>query len=189
MAEFLPYDLTYRYDDTLRPIPNNPTEMALAIQYLLEAAANPRGSTVDRVRQLGRAGIYRATLGELDSAEALLNEALELAGALDNARQHVVLRLRLGQVYQWQGRYPEADRLFADEIARCRADARVADYLDFALQHAGKCQFDQGRYEAAIACFREALALREQKGMEESIESTRYALDVAQQRQRESMAG
>ena len=100
MAEILPYDLTYRYDDTLRPIPNNPTDMALAVQHLLEAAANPRVSTADRVRQLGRAGIYRATLGELNSAAALLNEALALAGMLDNARQNVVLRLRLGQVYQ-----------------------------------------------------------------------------------------
>jgi hypothetical protein len=44
------------------------------------------------------------------------------------------------------------------------------------LQHLGKCRVEQGDHEEALACLREALALRTAKGDDALVESTRRAL-------------
>ena len=139
-----PLDVSYRYDAAYRPIPNDPAGMARAVAVYFERARDPKRNLAETVRGLGRAGIFQAMLGDLGPAEETLREALRRNEALGNARLGVALRLRLGQVYQWQRRYVEADALFAEEIVTCRGDVVLAAaYLDFALQHAGKSRLDQ----------------------------------------------
>lgn len=50
-------------------------------------------------------------------------------------------------------------------------------YLDFALQHKGKCLMELDRNFEAKECFKEALKIREQKEDSELIRSTILALD------------
>jgi tetratricopeptide (TPR) repeat protein len=176
-------DVSYRIDErTLRPIPNNPGAMAHAAVELQAQARSDGASARDRARALGRAGMYLALVGDFIAAEAALREAIELNGVVGDLRQSVVLRLRQGQVYQWQGRYAEADAVFGDVLKQCLADSGLSDYTSYALQHAGKCHFEQGRYGDATASFREALRLREQGNDESALESTRLALSQAERR-------
>jgi Flp pilus assembly protein TadD len=54
--------------------------------------------------------------------------------------------------------------------------------VSYALQHAGKSAFEQGRYAEAAASFREALRLREGGDDAEAVESTRLALAAVERR-------
>ena len=176
-------DVSYRIDEqSLRPIPNSPGEMAHAAQTLIEHARSPLLGDRDVARALGRAGMYLAMLGELTNAELILDEAQARAGAIDGGPQGVVLLLRQGQVYQWQGRYHDADAAFRQVLHACRADAELGLYESYALQHLGKSEYEQGRYGEAAAFFREALQLREPGDDGELISSTRQALAQAELR-------
>jgi tetratricopeptide (TPR) repeat protein len=175
-----PFDVSYRYDAAYRPVPNDAAGMARAAAVYVERARDPKRSPAEAARDLGRAGMYQAMIGDLGSAEETLREALRRSEALGDARLGVALRLRLGQVYQWQGRYVEADTLFSDEIAACRGDVDLAAaYLDFALQHAGKSRLDQGRFDDAVGFFEEALEIRLARGDATLVSSTRDVLDYA----------
>ena len=172
-----PYDLSYHFDSDLRDIPNSPQEMGAYVGSL-EAQLLDNPPTDVRLRLLGTIGVYARMLGDLDKAEQSLLAALTIASPATNPHSHLANSLRLAHVYQWQRRFTEADAIFIDSIARCRANPDLHSYLDFAYQHYGKSLFDQGRFADAERAFNSALVLRQDKGDAILAESTRYALET-----------
>jgi len=131
-----------------------------------------RGQRVSLLRLLGR----------LDEAEAEASAALAQARRDGSPRDELGALIRLAHVVQWQRRWEEADRLFAEAIERAE---RLGDdlYTAFALQHAGRNHIDQGRLDKAIESFENALALRVAvDAPEDQLSSTREALQVARAR-------
>ncbi len=172
------YDLSYHFDANLRDLPNSPAEMR-AYTSSLEKQLGAHDLPIDeRLRLLGTVGVYLRMLGDLDQAARYLESAITVAGQANNRNSHLANSLRLAHVYQWQGRFDEADAIFIDSIARCCTDPDLHIYLDFAYQHYGKSLFDQGRFDAAERAFTEALILRQAKGDDFLIESTAYALEI-----------
>jgi len=171
-------DVSYRFDQRLREVPNDRAGMARAIAALEARLAAEVPDPIERTRALGTLGTYRRILGRLDGAEAALREAVALARRLGDGRALLVNELRLAHVLQWQERFAEADVRFAAAIARCEATPELTGLLSFALQHAGKSLFDQARYAEAAERFARALALREATGDRELIASSRLALDA-----------
>jgi tetratricopeptide (TPR) repeat protein len=150
-----------------------PGQLENAVEQLALATAS--GDQAARLPLVGRVGELYYLLGDYQAAIPLLEEAVAGAQQLGARRLEVVNWIRLATTYQYAGRHDEAEPLFRRAIALARA-AEGADRLDFALQHFGKCLVEMGRLDEAIACFEEALALRQAKGDAGLIASTEQAL-------------
>jgi hypothetical protein len=108
------------FPDGLRAVAVDPTAMrGHADEVEADARVEPDPSR--RAQLLGRAGYLAGVLRELDRAERLLTEALELASATDQPRRVVVLRLRLADVHALGG---DPDR--AEHDLTGSATSRVA---------------------------------------------------------------
>lgn len=176
MSWQIPFDVSYHFDEHLRDIPNNYDDMRLAVNWLLCEMENSPDVSLQQ-QLMGLIGVYSRMLGDLNTAHDYLQQALLLSEQLDDERSKTVTRIRLAHVYQWQKQYTMCDRLFAEEIHRCQTQPILKPYLDFAYQHAGKSKYDQGDYQTAYQYFLQALAIRQQKGNTELINSTHLALE------------
>ena len=178
MKIYLPYNINYHFDENLRDVPDDPEDMARALDYLLDYL--PKSE--QPILVLGRAGSLARTLMRLDLAADLFNQAIDLAQEQGNDRAVFVNSLRLAHVIQWKRDFAESNRCFGALIAQVNHDPELARFVDFTYQHAGKNAFDQGDYVTALGCFRKALAIREEKGDPSLIESTQHAIAVTLQR-------
>ena len=175
-----PFNIAYRFDDNLRELPEDRNDVQRAIAWW--RARLSQADSVQRVALLGYIGGYSRMLSALDEAEATLTEAVALADQLGDARSALVNRIRLAHVYQWQRDFVRSNARFAEILQRCEDEPKAEFYLDFALQHAGKNQYDQNHLEAAQSLFERALVLRRAKGNTEFIASTEQALLRVHQR-------
>ncbi|MFE9743980.1 hypothetical protein ACFYOT_03645 [Saccharothrix saharensis] len=142
--------MKYRIDpETLREVPEDPEGLATWLDL-------QRPTTHAEWTEVGQAA---RLLHRLDEAEHAFRQADDTPAT----------RLRLAHVHQWQGRFTEADRAFADLL-----DHPVLGH--FAHQHAGKSRYDQGDWRAAERHFQAALDLREDPELRASSE---LALDAA----------
>jgi hypothetical protein len=64
------------------------------------------------VQFLNYAHIIRYFLGDVEAAEALIHEALDVAAEMGDRRLWVLANYTLAQTREFQGEYPEAVRLF-----------------------------------------------------------------------------
>tara|TARA_B100000700_G_C14720679_1_gene703581 strand:- start:232 stop:792 length:561 start_codon:yes stop_codon:yes gene_type:complete len=137
----------------------------------------------NRALHLGTIGVVHLHLRSLDKAEEYLKESIKLIldlnlGNVFKAQQSI----RLANVYQWKKAFQKANGLFMDTILLCKNDDSCQGYLDFALQHYGKCLFDQSLYSEALEQFEEALRLRQSKNSPDLINSTEFAISVTKAR-------
>lgn len=177
-----PFDLSYYFGDDLQDYPNNPAEMRQAVDYWQAQLARPELEIRDRIQLLTRIGTYGRMLRDLDRAEESHRAAIALAESIGHVRFRTQNQIKLAHVYQWQQRYAESEAEFEGAIAICQNEPAVADFLDFAYQHFGKCKFDQQRYAKALQLFEQALALRHKKRNQELIDSTELAIATTQSR-------
>lgn len=85
----------------------------------------------------------------------------------------IVWTIRHATALQYTDRHLEACDILLSAIAKSRPDG---PYLDFALQHYGKCLVEMGEIARARACLEEAYELRKRKGDQTLIASTQRAL-------------
>lgn len=178
----MPFDLSYKYDDNLREVPNAPHDLAAAVQFL-EESVRDEPDLYERMKMLGRLGVYCRILNRLDSAERYINAAIAAANAMNDRVSRLTNLIRLAHVYQWQWQFALADRLLEQSIAVCEnATDALQSYVDMAYHHLGKSKFDQQDYAAAAQLFQKALDARESKGNLELIHASRYALELTLKR-------
>jgi len=167
--------------DTLRARPVDSSAMA-AYAAERERTALDTTDAAEAAAIASNTAMLFALLGELERAQRLVEFALQRQAPDVDARARAITEIRAGQVLQMQGRLSEARVQLQAVVERCRSDAALTTLLDFALQHLGKVHFDAASYAEALACFREALVLRERKGAADLVASTRLALDAVYRR-------
>lgn len=140
----------------------------------LEAA---RGEPETYLALLGELGAVARSLEEWDLAERWLTEALTLAQTLGDKAREAANLIRLGTLYHYRDDVHRGMLLFSQALT-LSDQPEASDYRDFALQHMGKLLVEQGLYQEAYQCFAQALQLRERKGDEALIQSTREALNA-----------
>lgn len=123
--------------------------------------------------------IYGA-IGELTringgDGRPLLEQALHFARELADSRGITANRIRLATAHFYQGEHAFAEIELRQIIADIDA-GNDPTYLDYAVQHLGKCLAEQGRYAEAIQCFEHALLLRDDPRLQAS---SRQAIDLA----------
>lgn len=136
-----------------------------------------------------------ATLGNLyrvneqpQKAIPYLKNCLEQAKIGGNANREVVSLIRLGEAYKYDDGHEEALLLFQQALEICDLQ-QVIDYVDFVLQHKGKCLMELGRLTEAEDCFLQALSIRQTKGDHSLIESTEQALSHVRILQKKELEG
>jgi RimJ/RimL family protein N-acetyltransferase len=142
----------------------------------LQARAELEANPVARARSASQAALYFVLLGHQRQARQLIDLALAHQPAGTHLFDRTVTEIRLAQAQQFAGELEQSQALLAEIVARCRCALSVAALLDFALQHLGKVLFDRRRYSDALACFQEALRLREAKNDPELVASTELAI-------------
>lgn len=173
----------YYFDENLRDIPTHPEQLKKYVEKL-NLDIKSKDSPKDQVRIMGEMGVYLRQLMQLDEAEQILSKALELIethclGLKFETQQ----KIRLAHVYQWNKKFIDSNRLFSEVVQSCRNNPELSGYLAFALQHAGKNLFDQGKFADALSCFEEALQIRVQNNVpKDQIESTQLAIQVTKDR-------
>jgi len=171
--------LAFRFDDRLREVPLDPAAFAKETDRLVEAVAANRSQPLEQLAALGRAAPALRIAGRLDEARLAASAAVALADLLGEARAAYVNQLRLAHVMQWQGRHELSTPFFERLVAQARSMHDFEDFLDTALQHAGKDLFDRRQYAQAERHFREALEIRQRKADPDRIDSSAFALQQA----------
>lgn len=177
----IPFDISYYIDDNLRDVPNSPTQMQQAIDFL-QSEFNNINDIHRQIYLAGLIGGYARMLHNFQTAEQALITALKLCNRLKDEKLKIANSIRLAHLYQWQQQYKLSEDLFDKVLIQCKTNPKVKSYLDFAYQHLGKCKFDQNKYQQAQFYFERALELRQQKGDSSLIDSTQLALNIVKQR-------
>ena len=175
-------NLTIFTDENLKDGFVAPVDAARFVQAEKAKLANIEDPT-EKVRIKGTIGVYCRLLGRLDEAESYLTEALSLIERNKLSQNLWVQQaIRRAHVAQWKQQFPQAEAMFLKAVSICETDPTCSEYLDFAVQHLGKCYFDQHQYARALKCFERALEIRRYKKISDLISSSEFAIEITQER-------
>ena len=168
--------LYFDQNDYLREKTSNPEEIRRIIVYG-EKLIQTTQDKIEIYFLKGNLGNFYRILGESKKAIHYLEEALQRAKG--NITKEIITLVRLGEALKYDYQHNEALELFEQALNHCN-EHNVTTYLDFVLQHKGKCLLELKQIDDAKICFKEALDLREIKGNQSLIESTKIALTYCQ---------
>lgn len=165
------------FDENLRDVPKDPDGLrsyTIELEQSLKETTNPQ----QRVRLLGELGVHLRTLGDLERAEQVLREAMQIIQVHNlGVKWEIQQKIRLANVLQWKRDFVSSGALFGEAIAVCRSNSDADMYLDFALQHAGKNFFDQNRLREALVLFEESMSIRSKRqAPQDQIDSAALAI-------------
>ena len=170
--EFIYFDS----NDYLREKTSNPLGLKKLIadaEYLLKIGIGES----DKYFLNGTVGNLYRICGEPQKALDYLNSCLCFALEEGDIKKETVTLIRLGEALKYDEKHDEALELFEEALKKCK-DNKLDTYLDFALQHKGKCLMEMGRLDEAEISFIKAFKLREFKGDTTLIDSTKKALEL-----------
>lgn len=94
-----------------------------------------------------------------------------------NLAKQIATLIRLGEALKYDNNHKGALDKFDEALNLCKT-YKIVEYVDFALQHKGKCLMELARLKEAEECFLEAYQLREIKEDFSLIDSTKQALSL-----------
>lgn len=122
--------------------------------------------------------LYRI-YGKPEKAILHLMKSLKLAESEKDIKKQTASLIRLGEAQKYSGKREGALELFNKAYTKAVHEG-AAEYIDFALQHKGKCLLEMGQAENAMKCFSEALNIRLEKKEPSLIQSTRQAIQFSE---------
>ncbi|KOP71430.1 hypothetical protein AMS59_18605 [Lysinibacillus sp. FJAT-14745] len=125
---------------------------------------------------MGTLGNLYRIYGEPQKAVKILTKCVTIASNQNNSNREIVSLIRLGEAIKYNDGPMKALEVFNEVLDKCKTNNHLL-YLDFAIQHKGKCLLEIGEIAEAEKCFKEALKLRELKEDVSLIESTQQALN------------
>ncbi len=162
-------------NEYLREKTSNP----LRIKEIIDIAENLLANITNEDEKYflkGTLGNLYRIYGEPQKAVNILTECVTIASNQNNSNREIMSLIRLGEAIKYNGNPMKALGIFNEVLDKCKANNNLL-YLDFAIQHKGKCLLELGEIEEAEKCFKEALRLRELKEDILLIESTQQALN------------
>ncbi|PJO40654.1 hypothetical protein [Lysinibacillus xylanilyticus] len=167
-------------NEYLREKTSNPFRMKEIIDIAENLLANITNED-EKYFLMGTLGNLYRIYGEQQKAVKILTECVTIANNQNNSNREIVALIRLGEAIKYNDTPMKALEIFNEVLEKCKANNNLL-YLDFAIQHKGKCLLELGGFVEAEKCFKEALKLREFKGDVSLIESTRQALNFIKKR-------
>ncbi|MBA4536332.1 tetratricopeptide repeat protein [Bacillus aquiflavi] len=162
-------------------------------QYLREKCSNPfileqlinAGETLleeltdneeDKYFLCGVLGHLYRVYGQPKKAIYYLTLCLKQAIREGNISKEVVSLIRYGEALKYDHKHREALKIFNKALDKCKENA-LHSYVDFALQHKGKCLLELTKIDEAENCFLEAFKIRKLKANGSLLDSTQQAID------------
>lgn len=129
----------------------------------------------DKYFYFGTLGNLYRIYGQPKKAIDCLTSCLLQAVEEKNQVRETVSLIRLGEALKYDSNHHEALAHFNKALEICEAN-ELHHYLDFALQHKGKCLMEMALLNEAEECFQKAIALRKRKGDLSLVDSTEQAI-------------
>lgn len=111
MTISIPFDVSFHFDDDLREVPNNPTEMQQALKFLQSQLKDNAIEIKSQIQLLGLIGVYSRILKDFAVAQQALTSAVELSELVGSKQLRTANMIRLAHVYQWQKDYAISEQL------------------------------------------------------------------------------
>lgn len=162
----------YDVEDNLREKTNDPEAVLDFLKQVEELLANNREDSYQLCGILGN--LYRI-LEKPKKAIDYLERALRIANEKHDCEKIAVTLIRLGEALKYNEKHQQAMECFDQAMALIHKN-KLDNYLDFALQHKGKCLLELKRYEEAEQYLLKTLKLRKQKEDATLIDSTEQVL-------------
>ncbi len=162
----------YDVDDNLREKTKDPEAVLNFLNQVEELLVNNGKNSYQLCGILGN--LYRI-LEKPTRAINYLERALSIANEERDCAKIAVTLIRLGEALKYNEKHQQAMECF-DQALTLIHTHKLDNYLDFALQHKGKCLLELKRYEEAEQYLRKALKLRKQKKDTVLIDSTEQVL-------------
>lgn len=179
------FNLNYSFNENLLEVVENAESVAqyceAAVNWLDLEMNQPEAEwdVLQMVSVLGEVAVFQKMLGDFESAEELIEAALDLVSEFELAQSFYVQQiLRKADIFRYQKKFNEAEELFEQALHLCLTQTELKSYLDFSYQHLGKLYFDQQQYQKALGYFEKALELRKTKADENLIHSSEWALQT-----------
>ncbi|MDS9470728.1 tetratricopeptide repeat protein [Sporosarcina pasteurii] len=125
--------------------------------------------------------LYRIN-GQPKKAINCLTYCLNHAVEERNPTREIISLIRLGEALKYDSNHKKALDHFDKALEICDAN-KIDEYLDFVLQHKGKCLMELAMLNEAEECFQQALKLRKLKGNRSLIDSTEQAIELVREMQ------
>ncbi|WP_230875029.1 tetratricopeptide repeat protein [Lysinibacillus cavernae] len=173
----IPYNLDFYFDKHLREVPISKNDMIKGIDFLKNEILSHCDNGQELASIYGLIGVYSRIINKIEESKKYLSLAIELNRQLGNHKRIFVNELRLAHTYQWEKNFQESNKIFKKLMEQSENNSDN-HYLDFVYQHYGKNLYDQSDYRLALTYFEKALRLRVNKGNQELIDSTEYAISI-----------
>lgn len=163
-------------DDNFR---EKSSDLSKLEQFIIDAEILLENSTNDKDRYFLRSilGNFYRIYGQPQKAISYFTNCLNDASENKDIKKEIVTLIRLGEAWKYDSNQNKALVIFNEALVKCR-EHNQNEYLDFALQHKGKCLLELGRLIEAEYCLLEALRLRQLKGDIFLIESTQQVITL-----------
>ncbi len=170
-----------------RPPDFDPDASERKVQSLTRALHQARqdGRVNEVARLLGQRGQWQRHRGFHNEAIADLTEALSLSHKLQERGLVRTNIIRLATARQYRGEHEAAEEMLFRLLAVLDLTTE-ASLWGFTQQHLGKVLAEVERWDEAIACFQEAVRVREKLGEDGPLASSQRALHEARRRQEQS---
>ncbi|MDX8365519.1 tetratricopeptide repeat protein [Cytobacillus sp. IB215665] len=170
---------TLYFDESqfLREKTSSPIMVLEVINEIEDAVQDSKISVEDKYYLNGVMGNFLRIYGEPKRAIPYLNWCLEFATKEENLSREIVSLIRLGEALKYNNQHKKALEMFDTALYKCKGAAKDF-YIDFPLQHKGKCYLELNLLNEAEDCFIKALEIRKYKGNKSLIESTQLAIEL-----------
>lgn len=169
------YDFIYfDENDYLREKTTAPLKLQ---QYIADAKDLLRENDEHQFYLCGMIGNLYRICEQPTEALNYLEQCLQMALEEGNIKREIASLIRLGEAFKYAGQPQKAFTLFNLADEKCQIH-HVTSYVDFTLQHKGKCLMELGELGAAEECLKQSLQLRKQKDDPSLIKSTELALNL-----------
>lgn len=177
------FNLEYLIGNDLREKPIDAEEYSAAIQFLERSIQNNSG-TDEKGKVHSKLGSLLRIVGRHEESLFQHLKADEILKHDPKAR--FINRIRMASAYQFLNQNDKALELLKKCLSDTGTDPVLSNLADYVHQHLGKVYFEMGALEQAIEQIGLALALRNAKGNEELVRSSKFALSKVRSHIQES---
>lgn len=165
-------------NEYLREKTSNPLKLKQVISQAKYLLKNSNASDTNFLYGI-LGNLYRIK-GQPQKAMTYLTFCLDQAVEEGHPTKEVVSLIRLGEALKYDNNQQMALNYFNRALEICETH-KIDEYLDFALQHKGKCLLELAKLNESLECFQIALTIRRRKRNHSLIESTEQAIKLVKE--------
>ncbi len=181
----IPHNMNFTYNDELREVPEDSTQMLKGIEWLNEELI--RVSPTDALQSalvLHNLCVYSRITGDYKTAETCGKDAINVFKEKGKSELVFFMKLRMAQLFHYKKNYTQADEIYvkAQKTIEKSKSAQVKKYFEFVLFHLGCLKFEKGFFAEANSLFARALDERLIAGDLQKIQACEKALRLVNEK-------